>query len=88
MVGKGSPIDSVPYQFGITITYVLEISTTGNTIAKKGDLLPFQYHTNQPFTEPIITPLSKYFCRNGYRIISGREPITMTEYLIWLYRFA
>ena len=37
------------------------------------------YH---PFTEPIITPLSKYFCRNGYRIINGRYVATAAAYKV------
>ena len=33
-----------------------------------------------PFTEPSITPLTKNFCTNGYRIIMGAEAITIMEY--------
>ena len=30
---------------------------------------------NQPLTEPIVTPLTKYFCTNGYRRMIG--PVAM-----------
>lgn len=30
-----------------------------------------------PFTEPIIIPFTKYFCRNGYTRMMGATDITM-----------
>lgn len=35
---------------------------------------------NQPFTAPIITPCTRYFCTKGYNISTGRDPTTMVEY--------
>lgn len=34
----------------------------------------------QPFIEPIITPLTKYFCANGYNAIIGAIDTTINEY--------
>ena len=34
-------------------------------------------HRYQPFTEPIMTPLTKYFCRKGYTISMGVTASTM-----------
>lgn len=31
----------------------------------------------QPFTEPIITPFTKYFCKKGYTAKIGATPTTM-----------
>ena len=38
---------------------------------------------DQPFTAPIITPLLKYFCRNGYNTSNGNVDTMITPYLIW-----
>ncbi len=33
-----------------------------------------------PFTDPIITPFTKYFCTNGYRHITGTVDTKIREY--------
>jgi formate C-acetyltransferase len=35
-----------------------------------------------PHFAPIITPFTKYFCRNGYKIIMGTDATIITAYLI------
>ena len=36
---------------------------------------------NYPLREPIITPLTKYFCMKMYRMTAGPVEITMQQYL-------
>src|SRR5690606_37442768 len=38
---------------------------------------------DHPFTDPIMTPFSKYFCRKGYSRSTGSVETMMTPYLIW-----
>ena len=42
-------------------------------------ILPIKHY---PLTEPNITPLLKYFCKNGYSTSTGSAATTTTAYLI------
>lgn len=37
---------------------------------------------NYPLTAPIMTPLTKYFCTNGYKIRMGTDATMIVAYLI------
>lgn len=42
---------------------------------------PFSVRTH-PFTDPIITTFTKYFCTKGYRTTIGRLPNTIIAYFM------